>query len=383
MCAKCWNCWRGPDWSPSPERVGSERPVSRCSAAGELVDAAVDGVWWVDLTPVSEATLLADAVLNALEDQPVGWLTQHPRAAARPEDRLRTLLADRDLILVLDNCEHLADAVAEIVATILAAAPGTRILATSQRSLNTTGEAVWSVPPMPVPPEDADVPTSEVLGYAGVRLFVDRAAAASGVHDFGDDGSITEKAAEVAAVAEICRTLDGVPLAIELAAARTRLLPPRQLLGQLRDRFTLLTTGSATGPVRQRTLRAVVDWSYQLLTTAERVLLRRLAVFVGGASLNAVEHVCTDADLAAGLSPEMIIGLLAGLIDKSLLTVVAADGEARYTMLETIRAYATEELLHAARKPPFASRTPGTTPTLPRRPCRSCTDRTSSIGCDC
>ncbi len=364
-----------------PGGVGKTRLALH--AAGELVDAAVDGVWWVDLTPVGEATLLADAVLNALEDQPVGWLTQHPRAAARPEERLRTLLADRDLILVLDNCEHLADAVAEIVATILAAAPGTRILATSQRSLNTTGEAVWSVPPMPVPPGDADMPTSEVLGYAGVRLFVDRAAAASGVHDFGDDGSITEKAAEVAAVAEICRTLDGVPLAIELAAARTRLLPPRQLLGQLRDRFTLLTTGSATGPVRQRTLRAVVDWSYQLLTTAERVLLRRLAVFVGGASLNAVEHVCTDADLAAGLSPEMIVELLAGLIDKSLLTVVAADGEARYTMLETIRAYATEELLHAGEETALRVAHARYYADLAAGPCRSCTDRNSSIGCDC
>ncbi len=178
-----------------------------------------------------------------------------------------------------------------------------------------------------------------------MRLFADRAAAAGGIGRTADD--------EAEAVAEICRTLDGVPLAIELAAARTRMLPPHQLLARLHDRFALLTTRSATGPARQRSLRAVVEWSYHLLTRAERVLLRRLAVFVGGARLDAVEQVCADdgpsygSPGADGITADRIVDLLAGLVDKSLIMVAAADGEARYTMLETIRVYATEQLADA------------------------------------
>ena len=178
-----------------------------------------------------------------------------------------------------------------------------------------------------------------------MRLFADRAAAAGGIGGTADD--------DAEAVAEICRTLDGVPLAIELAAARTRLLPPHQLLARLHDRFALLTSRSATGPARQRTLRAVVEWSYHLLTGSERVLLRRLAVFVGGARLDAVEQVCADdgpthgSPGADGITADRIVDLLAGLVDKSLIMVAAADGEARYTMLETIRAYATEQLADA------------------------------------
>ena len=325
-----------------PGGVGKTRLALR--AAGQLVGAAVDGVWWVDLTPLGEPTLLADAILSALEDQPGGRLA--PRVAGtEPEERLRSFLADRELLLVLDNCEHLAEAVGRLADVILAGAPRVRILATSQQSLNTAGEAVWSVPPLPVPPTDAVLSTGELLGYAAVRLFADRAAAAGGIGRTADD--------DAEAVAEICRTLDGVPLAIELAAARTRLLPPHQLLGRLHDRFALLTTRSATGPARQRTLRAVVEWSYHLLTRAERVLLRRLAVFVGGARLDAVEQVCANdgpthgSPGADGITADRIVDLLAGLVDKSLIMVAAADGEARYTMLETIRAYATEQLADA------------------------------------
>ena len=326
-----------------PGGVGKTRLALR--AAGQLVGTAVDGVWWVDLTPLGEPTLLADAILSALEDQPGGRLASPRVAGTDPEDRLRSFLADRELLLVLDNCEHLAEAVGRLTGVILAGAPRVRILATSQRLLNTAGEAVWSVPPLPVPPTEAVLSTGAVLGYAAVRLFADRAAAAGGIGRTADD--------DAEAVAEICRTLDGVPLAIELAAARTRMLPPHQLLARLHDRFALLTTRSTTGPARQRSLRAVVEWSYHLLTRAERVLLRRLAVFVGGARLDAVEQVCAKdgpsygSPGADGISADRIVDLLAGLVDKSLIMVAAADGEARYTMLETIRVYATEQLADA------------------------------------
>ena len=324
-----------------PGGVGKTRLALQ--AAGQLVGDPVDGVWWVDLTPLGAPALLADAILSALEDQPGGRLASRV-TATETEERLRSFLADRELLLVLDNCEHLAEAVGRLAAVILAA-PRVRILATSQQSLNTAGEAVWSVPPLPVPPTEAVLSTGEVLGYAAVRLFADRAADAGGIGGTADD--------DAEAVAEICRTLDGLPLAIELAAARTRLLPPHQLLGRLHDRFALLTSRSATGPARQRTLRAVVEWSYHLLTQAERVLLRRLTVFVGGARLDAVEQVCTEdgpthgTPGADGITADRIVDLLAGLVDKSLIMVAAADGEARYTMLETIRAYASEQLADA------------------------------------
>ena len=322
-----------------PGGVGKTRLALR--AAAQLVSAAVDGVWWVDLTPLGEPMLLADAILRALEDQPGGRLAPLGVAGTEPEERLRSFLADRELLLVLDNCEHLAEAVGRLTGAILTDASRVRILATSQRPLNTTGETVWSVPPLPVPPAGAILSVGAMLDYPAVQLFTVRAAATGGIGGTADD--------DAEAVAEICRNLDGVPLAIELAAARTRLLPPRQLLARLHDRFALLTTRNAAGPARQRTLRAVVEWSDHLLTGSERVLLRRLGVFVGGARLDAVEQICADdgptvgSRGADGITADRIVDLLAGLVDKSLIMVSAADGEARYTMLETIRVYAMEQ----------------------------------------
>ncbi|HEY5848271.1 MAG TPA: BTAD domain-containing putative transcriptional regulator [Microlunatus sp.] len=328
-----------------PGGVGKTRLALH--AANQLVETVADGVWWVDLTPLGEPMQLADAILRALEDQPGGRLAAPRVAGAEPEEQLRSFLSDRDLVLVLDNAEHLAEAVGHLVGGILTRAPGLRILATSQRPLNTAGEAVWSVPPLPVPPPDEDLSTGAMLDYPSVQLFADRAAAAGGIRDTAED--------DTAAVAEICRTLDGMPLAIELAAARTRLLPPHQLLARLNDRFSLLTTRSGSAPARQRSLRAVVEWSHRMLTEPERVLLRRLAVFVGGARLDAVEQVCATPGnpVAGGITSDEIVDLLAGLIDKSLISVSAADGEARYTMLETIRAIATEQLAEAGEDTPL------------------------------
>ena len=357
-----------------PGGVGKTRLALH--AAGQLVDTAADGVWWVDLTPLSEPMQLADAILRALEDQPGGRLAAPRVAGAEPEEQLRWFLSDRDLLLVLDNAEHLAEAVGHLVGGILTRAPGLRILATSQRPLNTAGEAVWSVPPLPVPPPDADLSTGAMLDYPSVQLFADRAAAAGGIGDTAED--------DTAAVAEICRTLDGMPLAIELAAARTRLLPPHQLLARLHDRFSLLTTRSGSGPARQRSLRAVVEWSHHLLTGPERVLLRRLAVFVGGARLDAVEQVCAEApgqpwgrrdhrrrDRRPARGPGRQVPDHGGGRRRRGPLHDAGDNPGLLRRNSWPRPAST---------PPCAPPTRATTPILPPPRSRSCTDPTSSAG---
>ena len=324
-----------------PGGVGKTRLALR--VAGQLVGAAVDGVWWVDLTPLGEPTLLADAILRALEDQPGGRLAPPRVTGTEPEERLRSFLADRELLLVLDNCEHLAEAVGRLAAVILAgctpgADPGHQpAVAEHRRGDRVVGAAAARAATGRGPVH------RRMLGYAAVRLFTDRAAAAGGIGGTADD--------DAEAVAEICRTLDGVPLAIELAAARTRLLPPRQLLARLHDRFALLTSRSATGPARQRTLRAVVDWSYHLLTGPSGCCCAgwpsSSAEPASTRSSRSAPTMAPPGSLADGITADRIVDLLAGLVDKSLIMVSAADGEARYTMLETIRAYATEQLADA------------------------------------
>jgi predicted ATPase len=248
---------------------------------------------------------------------------------AEPLDRLVTVLRARSALLVLDNCEHLIGAVAAIADRLLGECPQLRILATTREPLGITGEALWPVERLALPPEGAGV--DEAMSYAAVRLLADRAAAAR--------PGFTVTVETVSAVVRICRALDGLPLAIELAAARLRGLSAEQLAIRLDDRFRLLTGGSRTVLPRHQTLRAVVDWSWDLLTDAERAVLRRLSVFSGGATLEAAERVCADgAD---------VLDLLDALTDKSLLTVTD-DG--RYRMLETIKAYGLERLEEAGER---------------------------------
>ncbi|MFG2975008.1 BTAD domain-containing putative transcriptional regulator [Streptomyces sp. NPDC048331] len=286
-----------------------------------------DGVWLVELGPLSAEAEVAPAVLNALalRDQPAG--------TGDPLDRLVAALRNRTALLVLDNCEHLVEAAATTADRLLGACPGLRILATSREPLGLTGEALWPVRPLPLPPADADA--AQALSYAAVRLLNDRAAAArSGF-------AVTEESAR--SVTRICRALDGIPLAIELAAARLRTMDVEQLATRLDDRFRLLTDGARTAQRRHRTLRAVVDWSWELLTEAERVLLRRLAAFPGGATVEAAEEVCAGGAVEA----YDVLDLITSLTDKSLL-VTAGDG--RYRMLETIRAYGLERLEEAGER---------------------------------
>ncbi len=296
-------------------------------SARPLLARFPDGVWLVELGPLGAEADVPPAVLNALA------LRDQAPAPGDPLDRLTAALRSRTALLVLDNCEHLIEAVAALADRLLGACPGLRILATSREPLGLTGEALWPVRPLALPPRDAGA--AQAMSYAAVRLLNDRAAAArSGF-------AVTEENAP--AVTRICRALDGMPLAVELAAARLRTMSAEQLAARLDDRFRLLTGGARTAPRQHRTLRAVVDWSWELLTEAEQVLLRRLAVFPGGATVEAAEGVCTGGPVEA----YGVLDLITSLADKSLL-VTAGDG--RYRMLETIRAYGLERLEEAGER---------------------------------
>jgi predicted ATPase/DNA-binding SARP family transcriptional activator len=273
---------------------------------------------FVDLSEVDEAEVPL-AVLGSLGLRETGMLPGG--AQADPVDRLLTALEGRRVLLVLDNCEHVVDAAARLAHRLLGALPELRVLATGREALGLTGESLRPLPPLELPPDGAD--PAEAAGYPAVRLFADRAAAVR------PDFEITP--GNAAAVVGICAALDGLPLAIELAAARLRSLPVEEVARRLDDRFRLLSRGDRAAAPRHRTLRAVVEWSWDLLDEDERTLARRLSVFAGGATLDAAGHVCAmdDAD-----------DLLAGLVEKSLLQT---DG-VRYRMLGTVRAFCAERL---------------------------------------
>ena len=265
--------------------------------------------------------------------------------ASDPVSRLVTVLGSRQALLVLDNCEHVIDAAAHLADRVLAGCPGVRILATSREALGITGETVWPVLPLPVPAAGADG-TAEIAGSAAVRLLRDRAAAVRPGFEVTAENAVD--------VARICRVLDGMPLAIELAAARLSSLSPAQLAERLSDRFGLLTGGSRTAAARHKTLRGVVDWSWELLEPAERTLARRLSVFPGGATLSAAEQACADGPALGPARPpggelpvSAIVDTIRRLVDKSFLLVEEpgdAGAEPRFRMLETVREYCLERL---------------------------------------
>jgi len=314
-------------------------------AARPLLDRTPDGVWLVELASVTDGAEVPQAALAALglrEHALIGRTRMRSQAdeSADPTGRLAAGLAGKQLLLVLDNCEHLVEAAAALAGRILGDCPRVRILATSREPLGITGETLWPVPPLALPPADADATTA--LGYASVQLLAERAAAVRPGFTV-DDGN-------AAAVVRICRALDGMPLAIELAAARLRAMTPAQVAARLGDRFRLLTGGSRTALPRHRTLQAVVDWSWELLDGAEQAMWRRLAVFSGGATVAAAERVCAGEPASADpVQAEQVADLLAALVDKSLLVPTGA-GEPRYRMLETIRAYGLDRLAEAGER---------------------------------
>ncbi|WP_410813167.1 AfsR/SARP family transcriptional regulator [Micromonospora sp. 067-2] len=293
-----------------------------------------DGVWLVELAPVTDPSEVPQALLGllGLREQAffVGSRSRIPPSeATEPTVRAIDALVSRCALLVLDNCEHLLDAAAELADRLLAACPEVRVLVTSREPLGITGEALHPVDPLEQPPAGADPDVA--LTYPSVRLFADRAAAVR--LDFRVDDRTVES------VVRICRALDGMPLAIELAAARLRAMTADQVATRLDDRFRLLTGGSRTALPRHQTLRAVVDWSWELLDPAERALWRRLALFAGGATQTAVARVCAGSELAA----DEVLDRLFALVEKSLV-IATGDGEPRYRMLETIREYGLDRL---------------------------------------
>jgi predicted ATPase/DNA-binding SARP family transcriptional activator len=321
--------------------------VGKTRLAVEVASRLPGAAALVGLAPISDSSEVPYAVLDALGLRE-RVIARHgaDQAHADPADRLCAALGDREVVLILDNCEHVIEAAASLADRLLTDCPRTRIIATSREPLRIPGETLWVVTPLPVPPvsgmagAESAPAIPEISTYAAIRLFCDRAAAVLPGFALADGN--------VPAVMRICQALDGMPLAIELAAPWLRTLPPAQLAERLDDRFALLTGGSRTALPRHQTLRAVIDWSWNLLSEPERVLARRLAVFPGGATLAAAEQVCPGAG-GAGLAGGDVLPALSGLVAKSILSAADGAGERgpRYRMLETVRAYGLERLAEA------------------------------------
>jgi predicted ATPase/DNA-binding CsgD family transcriptional regulator len=304
--------------------IGKTRLMLRLVAV--LSPQYPDGTYVVGLADLRQPELVVSRVASVI------GVAEEPGVSL--PDTLADALRGRRMLLALDNCEHLIEACASLCQRLLAGAPDLLVITTSREALRVAAEAVWPVPPLELPPAGVTGP-DEALGYDAVRLFAERAAAASPSFVLG--------AGNCAAVVGICRALDGLPLAIELAAAWVRALTVDQIAARLSDRFRLLTSGDRTAPQRHRTLRATIDWSHDLLSPLEQVLLRRLSVFAGW-SLEMAERVCADD----GLPAVQILGLLSGLAEKSLVELEPdVLGQSRYRMLDTIREYAAARLEQA------------------------------------
>jgi len=297
--------------------------------ARTLLGDLPDGAWVVELAAIGADGDVAQATLAALSLRDA-LLADAPDAT--PTDRVVAALRERTMLLVLDNCEHVIESAAVFAHRVLGECQRLRILATSREPLGITGEALWPVAPLALPAQDA--PPGELEASAAIRLLRDRAGAVR--KDLAVDAHTSRT------LARICRALDGMPLAIELAAARLRTMSLDQLANRLDDRFRLLTGGSRTALPRHRTLRAMVDWSWELLNGAERTVLRRLSVFAGGASLEAAERVCAGDSVQAW----EVLDLLTALTEKSLV-VAGGEGAPRYRMLGTIKEYAAQRLAEA------------------------------------
>jgi predicted ATPase/DNA-binding SARP family transcriptional activator len=299
-------------------------------AARELVEAFPDGVWLAELEAVSDPALVSRSLGSALgirEDVALGVGGQAPQPVM---DKLIDYLGGKELLVVLDNCEHLIEACAQVAESVLRSAPKLRILATSRERLGAGGEVLWPVPPLGLPRPEETSP-QQLVQHDAVRLFVDRATAVQ--------PTFVLDAEAAPAVHHICHRLDGMPLALELAAARVRVLPPQEIAARLDDRFSLLVSGSRTALPRHQTLRAAIDWSYGLLSEPERELFGQLSVFAGGFTLEAAEEVCGDGEV----EQTEVLELLSRLVDQSLV-VPHGGGKARFRMLETLRRYAAERL---------------------------------------
>jgi len=296
--------------------------------AEEQGRAFADGVWLVELAAITDATLIPNAAAEVL-----GLREEIGKPILQT---VQAFLRSKRLLLILDNCEHHVTACAFFADALLRECPQVRILATSRQALGVTGEIAWLVPSLPLPPPEilteGETAAEMLLDYASARLFVARAQAVL--------PTFTVSSTEAAAIVQICRRLDGIPLALELAAARLRSLSTTQIAARLDDRFRLLTQGDRAALPRQQTLRALIDWSYEPLSEPERLLFHRLCIFTGGWTLEACEQVCAGE----GLAEEDILDLLTLLVEKSVVIPETQGSERRYHMLETLRQYAAEKL---------------------------------------
>ncbi len=303
---------------------GSGKTRLALQVATDLLEEFRHGVWWVELAALSDPLLVPQAVASAVGIP--------ERAGYTVTEALSDVLRPKQVLLVLDNCEHLLAACVQLIETLLRTCSQLRVLVTSREALTITGETIWLVLPLRVPNTYQPSPVEGLLTYEAVQLFVERARSVL--------PSFTLTPENAAAVVQVCRRLDGMPLAIELAAARIRALSVEQIVGRLDDAYRLLTGGSRSALPRQQTLRAAMDWSYYLLPAHEQACFRRLSVFAGSFSLEAAEAIC------AGESGEAydVLDVLSSLIDKSLVLMEQRRGEARYRLLETIRQYGQDKL---------------------------------------
>jgi predicted ATPase/class 3 adenylate cyclase len=293
--------------------------------AADLLEKFKDGVWWVELAALSDQTLVPQTVASVL--------SVRAQSGRLLTDTLGDFLRGKSLLLLLDNCERLLSACAGMADALLRNSPGLCILATSREALGIAGEIRWRVPSMSLPDLDRLPPFENLSQYEAVRLFTDR------VMTVQPTFKVTPRNAQ--AVAQICHRIDGIPLAIELAAARARVLAVEQIASRLDDRFRLLIGGSRMAVPRHKTLRAAMDWSYEMLSEEERAVLRRLSVFAGGFTLEAAVKVCGRK----GVDEFEVLDLVTSLVDKSLVVMDEQGGEARYRLLETIRQYGRDKLL--------------------------------------
>jgi predicted ATPase/DNA-binding CsgD family transcriptional regulator len=308
-----------------PGGVGKTRLAIRIGT--DLRRGFPGGAWLVELADVRDPALVSNAVVAALD--------LRDRAATDPLAFLLSYLQDRELLLVVDNCEHLLEAVARLVTDVIGAASGVRVLTTSREPLSVPGEHVIPVPPLELPSATSVESLARLQHNEAVMLFTERAAAASGTFEL--------TASNQAAVIAVCRRLDGLPLALELAAVRTRVLTVEQVLDRLTDRFGLLTGGGRAALPRHQTLRTTIEWSHDLLAVAERKLMRRLCVFAGSFTLEGIESVCSSEDVPATNT----LDLLSSLVDKSLVMKEDEKGVARYRLHETMREFGALKLRQA------------------------------------
>jgi non-specific serine/threonine protein kinase len=293
-------------------------------AAKDLIKEYRDGVWWVELAPVSDSRLVPQAVAQVFG--------LHESRGQSLTESLKSFFREKQALLILDNCEHVITACTQLAEDLLKHCARLRILATSREALGITGETTLQVPTLSFPLLAHLSQLQELREFESIQLFAERAAAIL------PELALTQQNAF--AMTQICQRLDGIPLAIELAAARVRIFTLEEIAARLDDRFSLLTQGSRTALPRHQTLRALIEWSHDLLSEPERILWRRLSVFIGGWTLNAAEWVCAD-DV---LQQAQIWQLLSHLVDKSLVVVDEQNGATRYRMLETLRQYAYEKL---------------------------------------